>query len=69
MTIKDVRNHLVKDLTFSDDDIEFIDQRLEEIMRDENLTLEDLEHYCYADSNNMFDIIFDYKDFDEDDFI
>ncbi len=70
MTIQDVRNNLIKDLEdeYTPKDIEFIDIRLEEIADMEKMSLEDLDYYCTANSSEMFACIFDYKEFDKDNF-
>ncbi len=63
MDIKEVRNNLIKDLEseYTPTDIEFIDIRLEEIMEMEHMTIEDLDDYCTANSNEMFACIFYYN--------
>ena len=70
MDIKEVRNSLIKDLEneYSQMEIELIDIRLEEIMEMERLSIEDLDYYCAANSNEMFACIFDYKEFDKNNF-
>ena len=70
MTIKDVRQSLIHDLEkeYTDDDIKFIDQRLREIEEEEDMTIEDLDYYCTANSSEMFACIFDYKEFDKKNF-
>ena len=70
MDIKEVRNNLIKDLEneYSQMEIELIDIRLEEIMEMEHMTIEDLDYYCTANSDEMFACIFDYKEFDKNNF-
>jgi hypothetical protein len=70
MGIKEVRNNLIKDLEdeYSQTQIELIDTRLQEIADMEHLTNEDLDYYCTANSVEMFACIFDYKDFDKNNF-
>ena len=63
---------IVKELTdgldYGDERIAFIQFRLTEIMRENNLTLAELNYYCWADSCTMFGVIFDYADFDREKF-
>lgn len=70
MTIQEVRNNLIVDLEseYTQKDIEFIDIRLEEIADMEKMSLDDLDYYCTANSSEMFACIFDYKEFDENNF-
>lgn len=70
MTIQEVRNNLIADLEseYTPKDIEFIDIRLEEIADMEKMTLDDLDYYCTANSSEMFACIFDYKEFDKNNF-
>ena len=70
MDIKEVRNNLIKDLEeeYTQSDIELIDIRLEEIADMEHMSLEDLDYYCTANSDEMFACIFDYKEFNKDNF-
>jgi hypothetical protein len=70
MTIKEVRNSLIKDLEneYTPTEIELIDIRLEEIADMEHMSLEDLDYYCTANSDEMFACIFDYKEFNKDNF-
>jgi len=70
MTIEEVRNGLIDGLEdcYTPTQIEFIDLRLEEIAKEEHLTLEDLDYYCTANSSEMFACIFDYKEFDKKNF-
>jgi len=55
---------LIDGLNYGQERIAFIQFRLTEIMKENNLTLEELGNYCWADSFTMFGIIFDYADFD-----
>jgi hypothetical protein len=55
---------LIDSLNYSQERIAFIRSRLTEIMKENNLTLEELGNYCWADSCTMFGIIFEYADFD-----
>ena len=63
---------IVKELTnglgYGDERLAFIQFRLTEIMRENNLTLAELNYYCWADSCTMFGVIFDYADFDREKF-
>jgi hypothetical protein len=70
MTIEEVRNNLIKDLEdcYTPTQIELIDLRLEEIAKEEGMTLEDLDYYCTANSSEMFTCIFNYKEFDKKNF-
>ena len=70
MAIKDVRQSLIHGLEeeYTDEDIKFIDQRLREIEEEEDMTIEDLDYYCTANSSEMFACIFDYKEFDKKNF-
>ena len=70
MLIQEVRNNLISGLEkeYNEDDIRFIDIRLDEIADMEHMTLEDLDYYCSANSSEMFECIFDYKVFDKANF-
>lgn len=70
MSIKEVRNNLIKDLEseYTPTDIELIDIRLDEIANMENMTIEDLDYYCTLNSSEMFSCIFDYKEFNKKNF-
>lgn len=70
MDIKEVRNNLIKDLEneYNQMEIELIDIRLEEIACMEHMTIEDLDYYCAANSAEMFDCIFEYKEFNKNNF-
>ena len=70
MDIKEVRKQLIKGLEneYTPKDIEFIDIRLDEIADIENLTIDELDYYCTANSTEMFSCIFDYKEFNKDNF-
>jgi hypothetical protein len=70
MTIREVRESLVKDLEneYTPTEIELIDIRLEEIADMEHMSLEDLDYYCTANSDEMFACIFDYKEFNKENF-
>ena len=70
MTIREVRESLVKDLEneYTPTEIELIDIRLEEIADMEHMSLEDLDYYCTANSDEMFACIFDYKEFNKKNF-
>lgn len=70
MEIKEVRQSLINGLEeeYTDEDIKFIDQRLQEIMDLEHMTIEDLDYYCTANSSEMFTCIFNYKAFDKKNF-
>lgn len=70
MDIKEVRRQLIDGLEdeYSPVDVGFIEIRLEEIAEMENMTLEELNEYCWANSSEMFACIFDYKEFDKRNF-
>ena len=70
LNIEDVRKSLICDLEseYTQHQIEFIDSRLEEIRKENNLSYDDLEYYCSCDSSEMFSCIFDYKEFDTNNF-
>lgn len=71
MTIEEVRNNLISGLEseYDKNDIKYIDIRLDEIAEMECMSLEDLDYYCFANSNEMFECIFAYKAFDKDNFV
>lgn len=64
MTIDDILHGLTNGLKYSKERLLFIRFRLNEIRREYNLSLEELDNYCWIDSCTMFGIIFDYADFD-----
>lgn len=70
MTIEEVRNGLIDGLEdeYTNEQVSFIDKRLEEIAKENDLSNEDLDYYCTANSSEMFSMIFDYKEFDESNF-
>lgn len=70
MSIKEVRNNLIKDLEseYTPTDIKLIDIRLDEIAYMEHMTIEDLDYYCTLNSSEMFSCIFDYKEFNKKNF-
>ena len=70
MEVKEVRNHLLDgiDRGFPPSEIEFIDIRLQEIADMEHMTMDELDNYCYADSNEIFECIYNYKEFNENNF-
>ena len=70
MDIKEVRKQLIKGLEneYTPKDIEFIDIRLDEIADIENLTIDELDDYCTANSTEMLSCIFEYKEFNKDNF-
>lgn len=69
-SIIEVRNNLIKDIEFefTNEDLDLIDERLAEILESENLTLDELDNYCWLNSAEMFDCIFDGKEFDKNNF-
>ena len=67
--MEDVIKSLINGLQYSQERIAYIRFRLNEIMRDYNLTLEQLSYYCTADSCEMFSVIFDYKEFNSKNFV
>ena len=68
MTIDDILHGLTNGLKYSKERLLFIRFRLNEIRREYNLSLEELDNYCWLDSCTMFGIIFDYADFDREKF-
>lgn len=70
LNIEDVRKSLICDLEseYTQQQIEFIDSRLEEIREENNLSYDELEYYCSCNSVEMFSCIFDYKEFDTNNF-
>jgi hypothetical protein len=70
MTIEEVRKQLIDGLEdcYTPKDIEFIDIRLQEIAEMEHFTNEELNEYCWANSSEMFTCIFNYKEFDVNNF-
>lgn len=70
MAIQDIRKKLLTGLEseYTQENIEFIEERLEEIANDNDLSLEDLYYYCTANSLEMFYCICDYKEFDKKNF-
>lgn len=66
MTIKEVRNNLIKGLEeeYTQRELDFIDLRLEEIGTEQSLSNDELCYYCVANSLEMFACIFDNKPFD-----
>lgn len=70
LTIEEVRNDLVKDLEeyYTKDDIKFIDERLAEIAKMGNLTIDQLCDYVWANSSEMLSCIFDYKELNPKEF-
>jgi hypothetical protein len=69
-SIIEVRNNLIKNIEFefTNEDLDLIDERLAEILESENLTLDELDNYCWLNSAEMFDCIFDGKEFDKNNF-
>lgn len=63
-----VRNQLIDGLEndFTDEQVQYIDKRLKEIADENNLSADDLDYYCWADSSLMFDCIFSGKTIDPD---
>lgn len=70
MTIEEVRRQLIDGLEdeFTPARISIVDRRLKEIAEENNLSLEELNECCWADSSEMFDCIFNGKEFDADNF-
>lgn len=70
MIIQDVRNNLIKKLKkdFRPTEIDFIDIRLEEIADMEHFPLKELDYYVNMNPNEMYNCIFDYKEFDKNNF-
>jgi hypothetical protein len=68
--IETVYRNLIDGLTdqYTRQQKQFIKRRLEEIAKENNLTLNQLDGYCYMNSDAMFSCIFDYKPFDVADF-
>jgi len=70
MTIQEVRKQLIDGLEseYTPKDIRFIECRLDEIAKENNLSLDELNEYCWANSSEMFTCIFNGKDFNKDNF-
>ena len=70
-TLEEVRNNLIRGLesNYDENDIRFIDIRLEEIMDMERFSLEDLDYYCSLNSDEMFGCIFSYVPFEKERFV
>ena len=70
MDIKEVRRQLIDGLEscYTPEKIEIIDKRLGEIAKENSLTNDELNEYCWANSSEMFACIFDYKEFDKKNF-
>lgn len=69
MTLDEVLKGLTNGLKYSQERLLFIRFRLNEIRREYNLTLTELDYYCTADSCEMFSVIFDHKKFDPENFV
>lgn len=69
-TIEDIRKQLIDGLEeeFSKERIKTIDKRLLEIAKENHLSLEELNEYCWANSSEMFTCIFNGKEFNKDNF-
>jgi hypothetical protein len=70
MEIKDVRNNLLDgmDVPYPPTEIKFIDIRLDEIAEMENMSLEELDYYCWLNADEMFQCIYNYKEFKKENF-
>ena len=70
MTTQEIRKNLIDGLEdeYTPKQIETIDTRLGEIAKENNLSLDELDEYCWANSSEMFACIFDYKEFDKNNF-
>ena len=68
--IVEIRKDLIRDIEdcYTDRQIGTIDYRLNEIAYSFNLSLDELDYYCSANSTEMFSVIFDYKPFDKENF-
>ena len=68
--IKGIAMELVNGIEdqYSESEINYIATRLEEIADIEHLTNDELSYYCSANSNEMFLCIFDFKEFDKNNF-
>lgn len=66
MKLETVYKHLTEGLRdqYTRAQKRFIKQRLEEIAQDNNLSYDELDGYCYMNSDEMFQCIFDDKPFD-----
>ena len=53
---------------YSPEELAFMAKRLEEIAKENNLSLDELDYYCTANSSEMFACIFDYKEFNKKNF-
>ena len=70
MTIQEVRKQLIDGLEseYTPKQIETIEVRLGEIAKENNLSIDELNEYCWANSSEMFTCIFSYKEFDKSNF-
>lgn len=70
MTIKEVRASLICGLEdeYTPKQIKEIDKRLREIAKENNLSNEELDYFCTANSSEMFTCIFNNKEFNKDNF-
>ena len=70
ITLQSIRASLIDDFEddYTPEQIAFIDKRLEEIAKENGLSLEDLDYYCFANSSEMFSVIFDGKEFCKENF-
>jgi len=68
--IEQIRKDLIKDIEdcYTPNQIDTIDYRLNQIALSFNLSLDDLDYYCSANSTEMFSVIFDHKPFDKQNF-
>lgn len=70
MKIEDVRKQLIDDLEeeYTKEQINMIDIRLGEIAKENGLTIEKLNEFCWANSSEMFTCIFNGKEFNPSNF-
>ena len=70
MNIQEVRKQLIDGLEseYTPKDIRLIECRLDEIAKENNLSLDELNEYCWANSSEMFTCIFNGKEFNKDNF-
>ena len=70
MTIQEIRKQLIDGLEdeFPLPKIKLVEERLGMIAKENNLSLDELNEYCWANSSEMFACIFDNKEFDKKNF-
>ena len=70
ITIQEVRRQLIDGLEseYTPNQIKTIEIRLGEIAKENNLSLKELNEYCWANSSEMFACIFNGKEFEKENF-